>query len=81
MATSGGKFAALASYKKETSPTATGRPKGKRSDPRYEPTTLLLQITTKRQAWRRLEDIGSGMDLSDLAEKLITDWLDKNTNV
>lgn len=71
----GGKFAALATYKEEITPPVTGRQKGKRSDPAYETSHLLLKSATKRKAWRLLEDIGSDMDLSDLVEKLLDDWV------
>jgi len=52
-----------------------GRPPGKRSDPEYQPTTVLLRKQTKRAANRRLEDIGSDKDLSDLIEELLSNWL------
>lgn len=52
-----------------------GRPAGKRSNPEYEPTTVFLRKKTKRAASRRLEDIEAGLDLSDLIEKLLGDWI------
>jgi hypothetical protein len=52
-----------------------GRPAGKRSDPEYEPTTLLLRKTTKKAAFRMLEDTGAEQDLSELAEQLISNWI------
>lgn len=52
-----------------------GRPRGKRSSPDYETTTLLLRKDTKRAVSRRLEDEEVGMDLSDLAQHLLADWL------
>jgi hypothetical protein len=52
-----------------------GRPAGKRSDPHYEATTLLLRKATKKAAFRLLDDIDAGQDLSDLAEELIANWI------
>jgi hypothetical protein len=56
-----------------------GRPAGKRSNPSYEPTTLLLRKETKKKASRLLEDIGSRQDLSDLAEHLLSRWIEQQT--
>jgi len=85
------KFSALADLKKRQNsgaeavvvPTAEppiamrgrGRPAGKRSDPDYEPTTLLLRKGTKKAAFRLLDDLESGQDLSDLTEQLISNWI------
>lgn len=52
-----------------------GRPVGKRSNPDYEPTTILLRKQTKKLAHRKLEDRESGDDLSDLIEKLLSEWI------
>ncbi len=54
-----------------------GRPPGKRSDPAYQPTTVLLRKQTKRAANRQLEDKATGQDLSDLIEQLLTQWIEK----
>ncbi len=51
-----------------------GRPPGKRSDPEFKPTTLLLRERTKRAAIRRLQDENTGQDLSDLVEFLLARW-------
>jgi hypothetical protein len=51
-----------------------GRPPGKRSDPAYEPTTVLLRKDTKRAANRKLEDSGEKADLSVLIERLSEEW-------
>ena len=51
-----------------------GRPAGKRSDPEFKPTTLLLREKTKRAAMRLLEDKGGGQDLSELVEQLLAQW-------
>src|SRR5271169_2240370 len=51
-----------------------GRPAGKRSDPDFKPTTLLLREKTKRAAIRLLEDTGRGQDLSELVEQLLAQW-------
>ena len=52
-----------------------GRPPGKRSDPDFQPTTVLLRHRTKKMANRLLEDGSSGQDLSELIEELLTDWI------
>src|SRR5579862_7105784 len=51
-----------------------GRPPGKRSDPNYQPTTILLRKQTKKTAARLLEDANSGQDLSELIEQLLAEW-------
>jgi hypothetical protein len=60
-----------------------GRPNGKRSDPNYQATTVLLRKATKKKATRLLEDMGEDMkerqDLSELLEKLLGEWVEKNT--
>jgi hypothetical protein len=52
-----------------------GRPPGKRSDPDYQPTTVLLRQQTKKMANRLLEDGSTRQDLSDLIEQLLTEWI------
>jgi hypothetical protein len=54
-----------------------GRPPGKRSDPDYQPTTVLLRKHTKKTATRLLEDTNAANDLSDLIEQLLTEWIQK----
>jgi hypothetical protein len=54
-----------------------GRPPGKRSDPEYQPTTVLIRKQTKKTAARLLEDTDSVQDLSDLIEQLLTEWIQK----
>jgi hypothetical protein len=56
-----------------------GRPHGKRSDPDFKPTTLLLREKTKRAAMRLLEDNGRGQDLSELVEELLAQWNKRQT--
>jgi hypothetical protein len=56
-----------------------GRPPGKRSDPDYQPTTVLIRKQTKKTAARLLEDIDSGQDLSDLIEQLLVEWIQKQS--
>jgi hypothetical protein len=58
-----------------------GRPPGKRSDPDYQPTTVLLRKQTKKTAARLLEDTNSGQDLSDLIEQLLGEWIQKQTYI
>jgi hypothetical protein len=52
-----------------------GRPPGKRSDPDYQPTTVLLRKHTKKTATRLLEDSSTGQDLSELIEQLLMEWI------
>jgi hypothetical protein len=54
-----------------------GRPPGKRSDPDYQPTTVLLRKHTKKTATRLLEDTNAAHDLSDLIEQLLSEWIQK----
>jgi len=56
-----------------------GRPPGKRSDPDYQPTTVLLRKRTKKTATRLLEDTNAAHDLSDLIEQLLTEWIHRQT--
>jgi hypothetical protein len=56
-----------------------GRPPGKRSDPDYQPTTVLIRKQTKRTASRLLEDTNADQDLSDLIEQLLTEWIDRQS--
>jgi hypothetical protein len=56
-----------------------GRPPGKRSDPDYQPTTVLLRKQTKKTATRLVEDTNAAHDLSDLIEQLLTEWIQKQT--
>lgn len=51
-----------------------GRPFGKRSDPDFQQTTLLLRKATKKRAVRKLEDTSAKLDLSELVEQLLTEW-------
>ncbi len=56
-----------------------GRPPGKRSDPDYQPTTVLLRKHTKKTATRLLEDTNAAHDLSDLIEQLLMEWIQKHS--
>jgi hypothetical protein len=56
-----------------------GRPPGKRSDPDYQPTTVLLRQHTKKMANRLLEDGSTGQDLSELIEQLLTEWIQQQS--
>jgi hypothetical protein len=56
-----------------------GRPPGKRSDPDYQPTTVLLRKHTKKTATRLLEDTNAAQDLSDLIEQLLKEWIQRQT--
>jgi hypothetical protein len=54
-----------------------GRPPGKRSDPDYQSTTVIIRKSTKRKASRLLEDQETGQDLSELIEELLTEWIQR----
>jgi hypothetical protein len=58
-----------------------GRPRAKSSDPDYQPTTVILRKTTKRKAAHLLEDREMGLDLSELIEELLTEWLAKHAEM
>ena len=67
-----------------TSPAAPlvrgrGRPSGKRSNPEFEPTNVLLRKRTKKMAGRVLEDSETGQDLSELIEELLAKWISTRT--
>ncbi len=55
-----------------------GRPTGKRSNPDFEPTTVLLRKKTKRSASRLLEDLEAKQDLSELIENLLNAWISEH---
>jgi hypothetical protein len=55
----------------------TGHYRGKRSDPDWANITILMRKSIKRDARRQLEDAGEGLDLSELIDRLLTDWLSK----
>ena len=83
------KFAALAGLRQHSTELAEvpplafpqrskagpGRPAGKRSNPNFQPTTVLLRKDTKKTATRKLEDTNSGQDLSELIEHLLVGWI------
>ena len=56
-----------------------GRPPGKRSDPDFQPTTVLLRKHTKKTASRLLEDTNAEQDLSELIEQLLTEWIHRQS--
>jgi hypothetical protein len=60
-----------------TQTPVTGHHRGKRSDPQWANITILMRRSIKRDVRRRLEDEGEGVDLSELIDRLLTDWLSK----
>jgi hypothetical protein len=56
-----------------------GRPTGKRSNPDYEQTTVLLKKKTKKAAVRMLEDAGKKADLSELLQTLLDQHVSAHT--
>src|SRR3954454_24916793 len=59
----------------ETQTPLTGHHRGKRSDPEWANITILMRRSIKRDVRRRLEDEGEGVDLSDLIDQLLLEWL------
>jgi hypothetical protein len=55
----------------------TGHHRGKRSDPQWANITILMRRSIKRDVRRKLEDLDGGVDLSELIDRLLTDWLGK----
>lgn len=62
-----------------TSERGKGRPPGKRSNPDFQPTTVLLRTQTKKKANRLLEDGEQKKDLSDLIEELLSHWIHEHS--
>jgi hypothetical protein len=56
-----------------------GRPSGKRSNPDYQPTTILIRKQTKKSAARLLEDKNDERDLSELIDDLLVEWVEQNS--
>jgi hypothetical protein len=55
-----------------------GRPAtGKRSDPEWNRYTVLLRRETHKRTSRRLQDLDTGQDLSELMDQLLTAWLER----
>ena len=59
-----------------------GRPRGRRSDPRYTqisayiPLELLLEVQDELARERRIKQERTARPVSDLMEELLTDWLE-----
>lgn len=61
--------------------TAEGKPSrgGKRSNPEYSPSTFFLRKATRNKANKLLIDgVAGDMDLSDLIESLLLEWIAKH---
>jgi hypothetical protein len=70
--------AAMSSRTVVTVPGGKGRPAtGKRSDPEWNRYTVLLRRVTHKRASRRLQDLDTGQDLSELVDQLLTEWLEQ----
>lgn len=55
-----------------------GRPaRGKKSDPNYKQFSVLLKKETQKRAVRKLEDLETGQDFSDLVQEVLEQWLGK----
>jgi hypothetical protein len=55
-------------------PAKRGRPRGKRSDPAFEPIYAYIRVETHKEVKIRLIREGD-KDLSELLEELLTQWL------
>jgi hypothetical protein len=58
-----------------TKPAMRRRLVGKRDDPNYHQCGLYIRKTTHKRAKRKLEDTRPGVDLSDLVQELLEQWL------
>jgi len=52
-------------------------PTGKRSNPEWDRYTVLLRKVTHKRALRRLQDLDTDQDLSELVNELLTEWLER----
>lgn len=52
-------------------------PTGKRSDPDWDRYTVLMRKATHKRAVRRLQDMDTGQDLSELVDELLAGWLER----
>ena len=52
-----------------------GRPPGKRSNPNFERLTVLIKKQTRKDAQRLWEDLEPGRDMSELLERLMTEFV------
>jgi hypothetical protein len=55
-----------------------GRPPGKRSNPNFERLTVLVKKQTRKTAQRLWEDLEPGRDMSELVERLLTEFVQHN---
>jgi hypothetical protein len=55
-----------------------GRPSGKRSDPNYVGFTTYIRKDTHRKAKIALLEKAEGVELSELVEELLAEWLKSN---
>jgi len=52
-----------------------GRPSGKRSNPGYEASSVIIRKGTKKSVQHVLLDDDQGRDFSELVEELLCNWL------
>jgi hypothetical protein len=52
-------------------------PTGKRSNPEWDRYTVLLRKVTHKRALRRLQDMDTDQDLSELLNEVLTEWLER----
>jgi hypothetical protein len=63
----------------ETSLPKVGRPRGKSTNPDYERLTVLIKKHTRKTTQRLWEDLEPKKDMSDLVEKLLSEWAEKQS--
>jgi hypothetical protein len=63
----------------ETLPPKVGRPRGKSTNPEFERLTALVRTKTRKTAQRLWEDLEPKKDMSDLVEKLLAEWIEKQS--
>ena len=60
--------------KTQAKPQQTTKPAAKSSNPDYQPLKIFVDKELRRKVQRKFEDVG-GRDLSDLVEKLFSEYL------
>jgi hypothetical protein len=62
-------------------PGKVGRPPGKRSNPNFERLTVLVKKQTRKTAQRLWEDMEPGRDMSELVERLLSEFVQQNRDI
>jgi hypothetical protein len=65
---------------KTVEPAPRGRPRsGKKSDPDYVQTSILIKDETRLRVKQALLGGGSGLDMSQLVQQLLENWLESHS--